>query len=266
MIDLQQSIKIRESVRNEAIEQLFLPGIRMCFAFLLMCSVTSVFGQHLNQDGLYGQTGIVTTPNAGLQQDGKLTVGWQAIPAAQAHLEFSRKNNVGEKVYFARLGFLPWAEASIRLVHPNNAKNGSYGIGDRSIFLKFRALKERKYWPALAIGVYDPIGTKLLPASYMVASKSFSISERWMVQATSGYGFEFFKDVEYLVSGFWAGCQILPSRPPASLWPQWTAGAEIHMNKINLQAGLTAFSILQVNAYLLDLQDLALSVSASIRL
>lgn len=227
---------------------------------------TTLFCQVPNTDGLYGQTGIVTTPVAVIQVDRKMTFGWQSIPAGQAHLGYSQKNNVGEKVYFARIGFLPWAEASIRLVHPDNAKNGSYGIGDRSIFVKFRALKERKYRPAVAVAVYDPIGTRLLPATCLIASKSLSVTSKRMIMATSGYGFEWFGEEDYLVRGFYAGCQVLPARVPVSWWPQWSAGVEYHMQQVNLCAGLNIHSIVQINAYLIDLRDLSLSISASISL
>lgn len=254
------------SAMEESVTSRIIRSYQIFILTFILFSPQWLAGQTVNGDGIYGHTGIVTTPVAYLQADRKITFGWQVIPADQAHLEYSQKNGVGEQVYFARIGFLPWVEASIRLVHPNDARSGSYGIGDRSIFLKFRILNERMYWPALAIGVYDPIGTKLLPASYVVASKSFPISGRWLVNATSGYGFELFDDVEYLVSGFWAGCQILPAGPSTSLWPQWTAGVETHMNRVNLQAGIIAFSIIQFNAYLLDLRDISFGVSASLGL
>lgn len=234
--------------------------------WIMLLMPAFLWGQLPETDGLYGQTGIVVTPVAHLQADRKLTLGWQAVPAGQAHLNFSRKNRVGEKVYYARLGFLPWAEASIRLVHPDKVKNGDYGIGDRSIFVKFRALKERKYLPAVAVAVYDPIGTRLLPATCLIATKSFSVSTRRVIQATSGYGFEWFGDEDYLLSGLWAGCQILPQHLPTSWWPQWSAGVEYHRQQINVRAGLFIRSLVQVNAYLIDLRDLSLSVSASIDL
>ena len=97
-------------------------------AVLIHHNPSNLYGQFLNTDGIYGQTGIVYTPVAALQADRKLTFGWQYIPAGQTHLKYSQKNDLGENVYYARLGFLPWAEASIRLVHPNKVKNGGYGI------------------------------------------------------------------------------------------------------------------------------------------
>lgn len=225
-----------------------------------------VCGQIPSTDGMYGQTGIVMTPVATLQTDRQLTFGWQFVPARQAHLEYSQKNGVGEQVYFARLGFLPWAEASIRLVHPDQARNGSYGIGDRSIFVKLRALREKKYRPALAVAIYDPIGTRLLPATCLLATKSFPLTSKRVIQVTSGYGGEWFGDEDYLVSGFWAGCQFLPAYVSHSWWPQWSAGMEFHRQQLNVSAGLNIRSLVRINAYLIDLRDLSVSVSASIGL
>ncbi len=231
-----------------------------------MRTSASLHAQHQTLNGLYGQTGIVVSPVAYLQPDQKITVGAQFVPAPQAHLGYSKKNNVGEKVFFARIGFLPWAEASIRLVHPEKAKKGSYGIGDRSVFLKFRLLKEHLHLPAIAVGVYDPIGTRLLPASFVVASKSFHVMPGRVLQASTGYGVELFKDDDYLIKGFFAGCQYLPAHPPASLWPQWSAGAEYQQRTFNFTVGLHAFSFLQLNVYFMEFRNFALSASGSIML
>jgi hypothetical protein len=42
---------------------------------------------------------------------------------------------------------------------------------DKAIDLKYRALPEGKWWPAVAVGIMDPHGTRVYPAQYVVASK-----------------------------------------------------------------------------------------------
>lgn len=237
--------------------------------FLLCMAIvwpsTDAKAQWMPVNGLYGQTGIAVSPTAEVQTDRLLTGGWQMVPSGHAHLEYSRRNKVGEHVFFARLGFLPRLEASIRLTHPMVPK-GEYGIGDRSVFLKFQALREKKFLPALSLGVYDPMGTKLLPAVYGVASKSFPMPYRRMLRTSLGYGARVLGDVNYLLEGFWVGAQYLPSGPPKGLWPQWGAGAEYVGGDLNLSATLQAFSFLQVNAWLLDLRGVGVSVTASVAL
>lgn len=221
--------------------------------------------QWMPVNGLYGQTGIAISPTAEVQTDRLLTGGWQMVPRGHAHLNYSRRNDVGEHCFFARIGFLPRLEASIRLTHPMVPK-GEYGIGDRSVFLKFQALREKRFAPALSVGVYDPMGTKLLPAVYAVASKSFPMPWNRSLRTTLGYGARVLGDVNYLLEGFWVGAQYLPAGPPRGLWPQWGVGAEYVRGQFNLSATLQAFSFLQVNAWLLDLRGVGVGVTASVAL
>jgi hypothetical protein len=52
------------------------------------------------------------------------------------------------------------------------AIENNYGnYKDKSINLKYRAIPEGKWWPAVAIGIRDPHGTRVYPAQYIVASK-----------------------------------------------------------------------------------------------
>lgn len=243
-------------------------GIIFPFIMVLvlgMCSLATSEAQRPVWHGLYGQTGIAVTPTAYLRPDRQLAAGWQKIPAGFAHLKDSRLLGVGEQVFFASLGFLPWAEVSMRLVHPDNLK-GQYGIGDRSLFLKLGIFSETTKRPAVAIGIYDPIGTRLLPATYIVTSKSFTILPAIDLIVNAGYGAPFPRNEEYLVEGFWASTQITSSAPPARWWPQWSAGAEFHQGQLNFSAGLLAFSTLQFNAWLLDFKDFAFGVSGAVRL
>jgi opacity protein-like surface antigen len=54
---------------------------------------------------------------------------------------------------------------------------------DKAIDLKYQFLKERKYLPALAVGIMDPHGTRLQAAQYLVASKQI-----YPFDFTIGYG------------------------------------------------------------------------------
>lgn len=231
----------------------------------LLGAVSAAQAQWMPVNGLYGQTGIAVAPTAEVQTDRLLTGGWHMVPRGHAHLNYSQRNHVGEHCFFARIGFLPRLEASIRLTHPMVPK-GEYGIGDRSVFLKYQALREKRFLPALSVGVYDPMGTKLLPAVYAVASKSFAMPWNRSLRTTMGYGARVLGDVNYLLEGFWVGAQYLPAGPAKGLWPQWGAGAEYIGGEVNLSATLQAFSFLQVNAWLLDLRGVAVGVTASVAL
>jgi hypothetical protein len=218
------------------------------------------------RDGLYGQTGIVLTPDAGVEEDRRATLGWQTVPKQEAHLDYSRKHGVGERVWFARIGFLPRVEASLRLVHPERAR-GRYGIGDRSVFLKVALLRESGPWPALAAGVYDPMGTRLLPAAFLCAAKSLPLHPAWRLRVSAGYAAPVFgAEEDYLLRGPWAGIQLLPAPRPDSWWPLPSAGLEWHRGQFNAAAALHLRSFLQLNAWLLRGRHPALGASVSLRL
>ena len=236
------------------------------YTVLLICLCWSTArGQGLDWNGLYGQTGVAITPVATVQTDRRLTGGWQYIPARQAHLEYSRDHGVGENAYFLRLGFLPWAEVSLRLVHPERA-GADYGIGDRSIFAKVQVLRETDQRPALAIGIHDPFGTQLLPASYLVTGKGFHLWKQQMINLQAGYGFRLYGEQDYLIEGFFGSVRLLPDRPATGWWPQWMAGVEFHRQQINLTAGITLFRYFQVQGYLLDGRDFGVGVSGQVDL
>lgn len=231
-------------------------------AFLLL--TCSLGAQTRVWDGLYGQTGIVHIPVAGLQLDRELTLGGQYIPSGLAHLRYAQKEQVGEYTVFARLGFLPWAEVSIRLVHPERR---DFGIGDRSIFLKINALRERQWVPALSVGIYDPMGTQLLPASFVVASKTISAGHYLSVRATAGYGGKWVGGREdYLILGWFGGAEVGPLHPPQGWWPSWSVGSEIHDSRINLVGRLSLRSFLRAQVFLADFRHLAGGISGTIRL
>jgi hypothetical protein len=227
--------------------QLLSPGLSLILGLLL---VTGAWGQPPETDGLYGQTGVVYTPMAATAIDRRLTLGWQMIAAPLAHLSFSQRNGVGEHVFYGRLGFLPWLEASFRLLLPMQA-DGQYGIGDRSIFLKARLLRERTWLPAIAAGVYDPMGTRLLPASFLVASKHLPLGPR-LLRASAGYGFPWPGEEGHILKGPWLSAEWLPAARPTGWQVQWSLGAELHRDQVNLSLTLHAFSFLRLQVWVAE--------------
>ena len=67
---------------------------------------------------------------------------------------------------------------------------------DKSADLKFQFIPEGKYMPALAVGIMDPSGTRLLASQYIVASKQI-----YPFDFTVGLGNGRFGDKPLLASG-----------------------------------------------------------------
>lgn len=114
---------------------------------------------------LNGQTGLINMPDGRLEADGTFRSGF----------------------YFARpysgiqagVTLLPFLEASGRFnrfmgvpTQFTEAQGNDYGDNKDKVFdLKLRLLSEGPWWPALAVGANDVIGTELFRSQYVAASK-----------------------------------------------------------------------------------------------
>jgi membrane-associated phospholipid phosphatase len=88
---------------------------------------------------------------------------------------------------------LPWLETNLGVTRINGVPGfptarGGFGAGygaykDKTSGLKVRLLAEDLWWPSVAIGVQDPIGTRLFERQYAAATKTFGDA-----QVTLGYG------------------------------------------------------------------------------
>ncbi|MFD1882834.1 YjbH domain-containing protein [Paracoccus pacificus] len=128
-------------------------------------------GTHLNT---YGLPGIVDMPTAEGLKDGTLSV-------SAAWSKLGRRNNMTFQV-------LPRVTATLRYsgIKGLDPKQGRDYLYDRSFDLRVQVLDEGAYSPAVAVGVQDFIGTGVLGAEYVVATKT--INPRLRVTAGLGWG------------------------------------------------------------------------------
>ncbi len=111
----------------------------------------------------FGTTGLIDIPTAFMQPDGQflVTIARDKRSKAQA-LTYQ---------------VTPWLESTFRYTGYNN------GFWDRNYEVKLRLLEERYLVPQVSVGIRDLIGTGVVSAEYLVASKSLG---QW--QATAGIG------------------------------------------------------------------------------
>jgi len=141
-------------------------------------------------------TGLINMPDARFNPDGTLQFSFSY---AKPYLNFS-----------AAATLLPWLETNLGVTQvsgvPGFATDQSgFGAGygaykDKTSGLKMRLLSEDVWRPAVALGVQDPIGTKLFPRQYLVATKTLGET-----QLTLGYGKE-------QTDGLFGGLRYAPSR------------------------------------------------------
>jgi len=107
--------------------------------------------------GAPGPTGLINMPDARFDPDGTLRFGMASAPP-----------------YFnltANATLLPWLETNLGVTRINgvpgfSTERGGFGAGygaykDKTSGLKVRLIAEEGWWPSVAVGAQDPIGTRL---------------------------------------------------------------------------------------------------------
>lgn len=109
--------------------------------------------------------------------------GLMEIPTARVMPENHWRIGIGQvdpsRTYFGVVSPIPGLEVDGRVTEildtSEEVEQGDFeGYGndkDKSVDFKYQFLRERKYFPALALGIMDPSGTRLLASQYVVASK-----------------------------------------------------------------------------------------------
>lgn len=109
----------------------------------------------------YGSPGLMDMPDARMLRDGTFatTVGYFG--------------GIGR--YTLTFQAFPWMSASFRYNSINDLNQFGFSTYyDRSFDVRFRLLRERRYFPEVTLGLQDFAGTGLYSAEYLVATKRFS--------------------------------------------------------------------------------------------
>ncbi len=111
-----------------------------------------------DSENFYGQVGLLEMPSARSMPDGEISLTVSTTPAMDRY----------------SFGFqaLPWLEADFRYARIDNYLP-NFDLYDRSLGFKIRLKQEDDFWPSLAIGAMDILGTGAFGAEYLVASKRF---------------------------------------------------------------------------------------------
>ena len=116
----------------------------------------------------YGALGLIRMPSARFHEEGTISFHWS-------------KNNPYTRGSIIAYPF-SWFEASYQYTDVNNALysdvesfSGNQTYKDKGFDVKFRLIKERDYFPQVAIGIRDIAGTGTFAAEYLVASKQIMV-------------------------------------------------------------------------------------------
>ena len=143
---------------------------------LLFCLLTMglIFPGTINAQCLSGTTGLVTIPTARMQQDGSLSFGISYFDKKNQQY-FEGTKNIGAA--YINLTFLPFLELVFRANRPLYY-HSTYTV-DRFPMLRLRLVNEKKYLPAIVVGIHDfasteSRGTVYFNATYLVLSKKMA--------------------------------------------------------------------------------------------
>jgi len=173
---------------------MYTEKLRISPVYLLIpLSVLSAVPTQLQGQATSGVPGYVRVPKATFNEEATLYFGGSYLP--RNYLRYT-SNTYDALTVFASLTFLSFIEVDLRVSRPIGMPDElNYYTVDRMPSVRFRILKEKKWIPAVAIGIHDvltsvyPGGPRLFGASYLVATKNFHLTKLFLnVETTLGYG------------------------------------------------------------------------------
>jgi len=221
----------------------------MLMVFLLL-SVT-VFGQATT-----GFSGYFSIPSADLSPEKSVNIGYNQL-SGKYYGFYDGKYDLD--VGFADIGFLPFMEVGIRMTRPRGFQTENKTTWDRMIATKFLPLKEKKYFPAIALGFQgffttgEDGGANYFNSTYIVATKNLKM-KRFLqnIGISLGYGEDLLEAQTYQFIGIFGGIKITPkSMDYLELMfeydaEKWNAGARVtilkHIILLAGYEGLDSFS------------------------
>jgi hypothetical protein len=200
-----------------------------------------------------GVPGYVRVPAATFNEDATLYFGSSFLP--RKYLPYTH-NNYDALAIYCSVTFLSFVEIDLRVTRILGLPEGSNHVVDRVPTIRFRILKERRWIPAVTIGLHDVITSlesgeaRHFGASYLVVTKNFHIPKWYFnIEATAGYGLNGFiwKNNE-LMGPFGALALRCVKAPWLSLLFDWdgetpnTGLRVVCFKHLNIMAGFLNFS------------------------
>jgi opacity protein-like surface antigen len=138
---------------------IWLLGIFLWFGVVSSCPAF-VSDRPFNNAANWGGTGLMEIPTARILEDAELRVGFSISDPY--------------RWYTAGMGIFPGLEVSGGVVELRDVPGQFFAnFKDRSFDIKYQIFPESRIFPAVAVGVFDLMGTRVFPAEYLVFSRQF---------------------------------------------------------------------------------------------
>lgn len=229
-------------------------AIRLLLPILLGCFISSTNAQV----GPGGVTSIMFVPTANLLPEGHIAVGFGFIPKPYGRFIAPDHDNLP---YFMTIGFLPFVEFSLRATQA--LKRGTGGIGDRMASVRVAVWRQKSNSPGLVIGLHDVTGIvrskEWFHSFYLASTKSFDFGETIDLQATVGYGVDWFKSRGNEFEGLFGGLAM-------SFLKTIAIKSEYDSRRINVGIGVNLANHLNANFILLGGDKIAFGATIAQKL
>ena len=165
-----------------------------------------------------GTSGLIHIPSARMLEDGQLVLGAAYIPKPYFQ-RYERRLNPGLNTYIT-YGILPFVEVMFRYTHelniPVNVETQYFP--DRMLGFRARLLTEKKYLPAIVLGLQDAsaifgdtcLNCSNYTATYFVGSKNFK-TKFGDFDISLGYAFDFLELEAKDYKGVFGGISFSPN-------------------------------------------------------
>ena len=200
---------------------------------------------------LTGLTGLLNGPSANMQKDGTFFMGANYLN--RNYINTYGKGKYNCVIYYFDLTVLPFLEINFRNTRMLGNPEPSHTV-DRMISFRLRVLKERKYWPAIVLGVNDIytgalIGNQNFGSLYAVTTKNFLVKKN-EIGVTFGYALPYFENTQF--DGFFGGVSFSPS-----FLRQLTLMAEYDSRSFNIGGSILFFKHLYLFALLQGMESIS---------
>ena len=161
---------------------------------------------------LTGLNGLALIPSAEMLENGQVVLGSSYF--SSQFLEYGEYKYNGVAGYVS-VTFLPFVELSFRYTGQlRSITRENKNFPDRMPSVRVRVLGEKKWIPAIGIGVHDISsvdggGAKHFEATYMVLTKNFPLgSLSSSLKINTGYGFALFPASNHELKGIFGGLSL----------------------------------------------------------
>jgi len=173
--------------------------------FKLLIIFFSLIVINLRAQSLTGITGMLNVPTAELLEDGEISFGASYLNKKYLPATFTNDDGLA---YYVTVGFLPFAELSIRFTKrmaPIDA------LGDKMFSFRIRLVQEKEVIPSILIGIHDPFHstekiTNKFSALYLATTKNIPLGKLFNnFKISFGYGTEMINASSHQFKGFFGG-------------------------------------------------------------